>query len=125
MKFYNVDFEPVGKRGKCRDDESLLDCAHRLGVGIISLCGGLGKFHCCKIQILKGSVSKLTSNELESFSSQELKGGYRLACQTYINSDCKVRIPLESLTTSQRIQIEGQEILSHTNIISISVGFAG
>jgi len=110
MKFYNVDFEPVGKRGKCRDDESLLDCAHRLGVGIISLCGGLGKFHCCKIQILKGSVSKLTSNELESFSSQELKGGYRLACQTYINSDCKVRIPLESLTTSQRIQIEGQEI---------------
>ena len=110
IKFYDVDFEPVGKRGKCRDDESLLECAHQLGVGIISLCGGLGKFHCCKIQILKGFVSKLTSNELESFSSQELKGGYRLACQTYINSDCKVRIPLESLTTPQRIQVEGPEI---------------
>ncbi len=110
MRFYNVDFEPVGKRGKCRDNESLLDCAHRLGVGIISLCGGLGKFHCCKIQILKGSVSKPTSNELESFSSQELKDGCRLACQAYINSDCKVRIPLESLTTPQRIQVEGPEI---------------
>ena len=110
MRFYNVDFEPVGRRGKCRDDESLLDCAHRLGVGIVSLCGGRGKFHCCKIQILKGSTSKPTKSELESFSPQELKDGYRLACQTYINSDCKVRVPLESLTTPQRIQLEGLEV---------------
>jgi uncharacterized 2Fe-2S/4Fe-4S cluster protein (DUF4445 family) len=110
MKFYHVDFEPVGRRGKCRHDESLLDCARRLGVGIISLCGGLGKFHCCKVQILKGSLSEPTSNELESFSPQELKDGYRLACQTYVTSDCKVRIPLESLTTPQRIQVEGLEV---------------
>ena len=110
MKLYNVNFKPIGKKGECRDGESLLDCAHRFGVGIISLCGGLGKFNCCKVQILKGSVSKPTSNEFKSFSSQELSDGYRLACQTYINSDCNVRIPFESLTTSQRIQVEGPEV---------------
>jgi len=110
MKFYNVDFEPVGKRGKCRDDESLLNCIRRLGICIVSLCAGVGKCHGCKVQILRGSVSESTSNERQSFSSQELKDGYRLACQTYVASDCQVHIPLESLTTPQRIQVEGQEV---------------
>jgi len=80
MNFFNVDFEPVGKRGKCRDDESLLNCARRSGIGIVSLCGGRGKCHDCKVQILRGSTSKPTSNERESFSPQELRDGYRLAC---------------------------------------------
>lgn len=110
MKFYNVDFEPIGKKGKCSDDESLLECAHRLGIGIISLCGGIGKFNCCKVQILKGTVSKPTSNELKSFSYQQLKDGYRLACQTHVKSDCNVKIPLESLNVSQRIQLDGPEV---------------
>jgi len=106
---YNVDFEQLGIRAKCHHDESLLDCAHRSGVGIISLCGGTGRFRCCKIQILSGSAKEPTSNELEGFSSEELKQGYRLACQTYITSDCKVRIPLESLATPQRIQLKTVE----------------
>lgn len=113
MNFYNVDFEPVGKRGKCRDDESLLDCARRLGIGMVSLCGGRGKCHDCKVQILRGSTSKPTSNERESFSPQELRDDYRLACQTYVASDCQVQIPLESVTTPQRIQVEGQEVSVH------------
>ena len=113
MKFYNVNFEPVGKRGKCRDDESLLDCARRLGIGMVSLCGGRGKCHDCKVQILRGSTSKPTSNERESFSPQELRDDYRLACQTYVASDCQVQIPLESVTTPQRIQVEGQEVSVH------------
>jgi len=113
MKFYNVDFEPVGKRGKCRDDESLLNCARRSGIGIVSLCGGRGKCYDCKVQILRGSTSKPTSNERGSFSLQELRDGYRLACQTYVASDCQVQIPLESVTTPQRIQVEGQEVSVH------------
>ena len=110
MKFYNVDFEPVGKRGQCRYDESLLNCIRRLEIGIVGLCGGVGKCHACKVQILRGFVSESTSNERESFSPQKLKDGYRLACQTYVASDCQVHIPLESLTTPQRIQVEGQEV---------------
>ena len=110
MNSYTIDFEPVGKRGKCSPDKTILDCARHSGVGIISLCGGTGRFCCCKVQILTGSVKEPTPSELECFSSEELKDGYRLACQTYLTSDCKVRIPFESLTTPQRIQLEAIDV---------------
>jgi len=107
MMLYQIDFEPVGRRGQCPGDKSLLDCAHQLGVGIFSICGGHGKCHSCKVQILTGSVSEPTSSELEVFSSQEIEDGYRLACQTYPTSDCKLSVPPESMTTPQRMQVEG------------------
>jgi uncharacterized 2Fe-2S/4Fe-4S cluster protein (DUF4445 family) len=110
MKACTVDFEPVGRRGKCQKNESLLACAGRLGAGINSICGGRGTCHSCKVQVLSGTVSEPTSNELETFTSQELKGGWRLACQIYPISDCKLTVPPESMTTMQRIQVEGLEI---------------
>jgi len=50
---------------------------------------------------------------LDAFSLQELKDGWRLACQTYPRSDCKLGIPSESMTTLQRTQVEGLEIAVH------------
>ena len=113
MTACTIDFEPVGLRGKCRRNESLLACARRLGLGISSICGGKGTCHSCKVQVLSGTVSKPTSNELDAFTSQELKGGRRLACQTYPASDCKLTVPPESMTTPQRVQVEGLEITVH------------
>lgn len=110
MDAYNIDFEPVGRRGKCQKNESLLVCAGTLGVGISSICGGRGTCHSCKVQVLSGTVSEPTSSELETFNSQELKEGWRLACQTYPISDCKLNVPPESMTTLQRTQVEGLEI---------------
>jgi uncharacterized 2Fe-2S/4Fe-4S cluster protein (DUF4445 family) len=110
MAEYTIDFEPLGRRGRCQEDESLLACAHRLGVGIASVCGGQGACQSCKIQISSGTISQPTSSELETFSPQELKAGWRLACQTYPHSDCKLSLPAESMTTPQRIQVEGLEL---------------
>jgi len=110
MADFTIDFEPVGLRGKCRKKESLLGCARRLGVGINSICGGKGTCHACKVQVLSGTVSKPTPNELETFSRREIKGGWRLACQTYPASDCKIAVPAESMTTPQRLQVEGLEV---------------
>ncbi len=110
MAEYTVDFQPAGRRGKCQKDESLLACARRLGVGIASLCGSQGTCQCCKVQILSGTASEPTSCELEAFSPQELRGGWRLACQTYPTSNCKISLPAESMTTTQRLQVEGLEI---------------
>ena len=104
---YQIDFEPVGRRGQCPGDKSLLDCAHQLGVGIFSICGGHGKCHSCKVQVLGGSISEPTPREREVFSSQELEDGWRLACQTYPTSDYKLSVPPESMTTPQRMQVEG------------------
>ena len=113
MTACKIDFEPVGLRGKCRGNESLLACARQLGVDISSICGARGTCHSCKVQVLSGTVSKPTSNELEAFTSQELKGGWRLACQTYPTSDCRLIVPAESMTTPQRLQVEGLEITVH------------
>ena len=110
MTACNIDFEPVGRRGECQRNESLLTCARRLGVGISSICGGKGTCHSCQVQVLSGTVSKPTSNEREAFTSQELKPGWRLACQTYPRSDVKLNVPAESMTTPQRVQVEGLEI---------------
>jgi uncharacterized 2Fe-2S/4Fe-4S cluster protein (DUF4445 family) len=110
MADFTIDFEPVGRRGKCGKKESLLACAHRLGVGISSICGGEGICHACKVQVLSGTISKPTPNEHEAFTSQELKDGWRLACQTYPASNCKIAVPAESMTTPQRVQVEGLEV---------------
>ena len=110
MTAFAIDFEPVGRRGDCRKNESLLACGRRLGVGINSVCGGKGTCHACKVQVLSGTVSKPTPNEHETFNSQELKEGWRLACQTYPTGDCKIAVPAESMTTPQRLQVEGLEV---------------
>lgn len=113
MADFTIDFEPVGLRGKCRKNESLLACARRLGVGISSICSGKGTCHACKVQVLSGTASKPTPNELETFSHREIKGGWRLACQTYPTGDCKIAVPVESMTTPQRLQVEGVEVKVH------------
>ena len=110
MAACTIDFEPVGRRGGCQRNEPLLACARRLGMGISSICGGKGTCHSCRVQLLKGTVSKPTHSETKTFSPPELKAGWRLACQTYPTSDCKLMVPAESMTTPQRLQVEGLEV---------------
>lgn len=107
MKVHYIDFEPLGRRGQCHAGDSILDCARQTGVGINSVCGGYGTCESCKVQVISGTVSEPTSSELGTFSKQELHDGWRLACQTFPESDCKLHIPSESMTSSQRTQIEG------------------
>jgi len=108
---HTIDFEPLGRRGECHSSESLLDCARKVGVGINSLCGGRGQCRCGKVQVISGTVSEPTSNDLEAFSPQELREGWRLACQTYPGSDCKIKVPPKSMTTQQRVQVEGLDLV--------------
>jgi len=110
MTAFTIDFEPVGRRGECKKNESLLTCAHQLGVGISSICSGKGTCHSCKVQVVSGSVSKPRPSEFEVFTSQELKRGWRLACQVHPAGNCKIAVPAESMTTMQRLQVEGLEV---------------
>lgn len=80
---FAVDFEPVGRRGNCPEDQSILECARRLNVDILSLCGGAGACHRCKVQVISGNVSDLTAKEKSALSERELNQNYRLACLTY------------------------------------------
>jgi uncharacterized 2Fe-2S/4Fe-4S cluster protein (DUF4445 family) len=104
-----IDFEPVGRRGECPKDETLQECARLLGVGLTSLCGGVGKCGQCIVQIVDGDVSPPTPEDAEYLTPHAITQGYCLACRTVPLTDCRVRVPLESLTSPQRMQIEGEE----------------
>ena len=60
---YTIDFQPVGRRGKCPSDLSLLECARRLNVDLVSLCGGVRNCGRCKVQVIAGDVSESTADE--------------------------------------------------------------
>jgi uncharacterized 2Fe-2S/4Fe-4S cluster protein (DUF4445 family) len=107
---YRIDFEPVGRRGECPPGASLLDCARQLGVDLVNLCGGSGSCGRCKIQVLTGDVPAPMPGEEELLTASELAEGYRLACRVIPQSDCKVRVPPDSLSTPQRTQVEGIEM---------------
>src|SRR5512134_1984506 len=110
MTLFTIDFEPVGRRGECPNDQSLLDCARQLNVDIVSICGGIGNCERCKVQVITGQVSKATLEEEASLTKDELAQGYRLACQAYPLSDVRLHVPPESLTAPQRTQVEGLEV---------------
>ena len=107
---FKIDFEPIGRRGACSSQQSLLDAARQLVVDLVSLCGDQGTCGHCKVQILSGRVTPLTASEQSTLSAQELAQGYRLACQTRPLSDVSLRVPPESLSIPQRTQVEGLEV---------------
>ena len=110
MSTFTIDFEPVGRRGECGDDRSLLDCARQLSVDLVSICGGIGNCERCKVQVVSGRVSKPTLEEEASLTREEIAQGYRLACQAYPLSDVRLHVPPNSLSAPQRTQVEGLEV---------------
>jgi uncharacterized 2Fe-2S/4Fe-4S cluster protein (DUF4445 family) len=107
---YNVEFEPVGRRGGCPEGNSLLECARLLNVDLIGMCGGVGTCRRCRIQVVSGAVSPPTSADRDSFTEVELDHGCRLACTAFPQSDIRVLVPPESLSAPQRMQVEGLDL---------------
>jgi uncharacterized 2Fe-2S/4Fe-4S cluster protein (DUF4445 family) len=107
---HQIELQPVGRRGSCHAGETLLACAHRLGVELAGLCGGLGKCRSCKIRVMEGRFSEATPAERKAFTEEELENGWRLACQAYQQDDCRVNVPPESLGMQQRLQVEGRDM---------------
>lgn len=110
MTGYNVYFEPSAKSSTFTAGQSILEIARTLNIGINNICGGTGTCGRCVIRVIKGKVSPVTENEHKLLGAEKLSAGFRLACQTKIEGNCRISIPLESLSTLQRAQVEGVEI---------------
>lgn len=102
-----VDMEPVGRRAEIPTGSSLLNAAQAAGIGLVSLCGGEGWCESCIVRLADGELSPVTAAERDVLSAEQLAAGYRLACQAIPATDVKIDIPPESLTTPQRLQVEG------------------
>lgn len=110
-----IDFEPIGSRVEVERGSTLLEAAQQAGIEVIALCGGMGSCGTCRMRPLAGRVSDLTSTEQETLEQEEIEGGIRLGCQMHALSDLKVEIPASSLTTPQRLQIEGMRLARRLN----------
>ncbi|MRS05634.1 DUF4445 domain-containing protein, partial [bacterium] len=104
-----VDFEPIGKRIQISDGASLLTAAQKIGADLNAICGGIGICGSCLVRRISGSLTPLTGMEKDILNSDQIRHEYRLACQAYPVGDVKIEIPPESLTSLQRMQIDGQE----------------
>jgi uncharacterized 2Fe-2S/4Fe-4S cluster protein (DUF4445 family) len=104
-----IDMEPVGRRVRIEAGSTLLAGAQKAGVELIAICGGSGTCNSCLVRLVSGELSPPTLVETEALDREEIEAGYRLACQAVPLSNTKIYIPPDSLTTPQRLQIEGQE----------------
>jgi uncharacterized 2Fe-2S/4Fe-4S cluster protein (DUF4445 family) len=107
---FNIEFQPVGRRGQFQAGQSILDCGRALGIGISSVCGGKGTCGKCRVQVVSGACGAPRDREIDAFSPPQLAAGWRLACQCFPTGDSVVHVPVESMTTPQRTQLEGLDI---------------
>ncbi|MBT8342012.1 MAG: DUF4445 domain-containing protein [Desulfatitalea sp.] len=107
MSAWNINIQPLSRRGHCCSEHSLFDFCLDMDANLVGLCGGGGSCGRCIVQIISGKTSDPTDAEKKALTEKDLQDGYRLACQTYPQSDLIVNIPPESLTAPQRLQVDG------------------
>ncbi len=116
-----VEFQPVGRRIEVKRGTTILAASQMAGVGLESLCGGEGWCEGCRVRLVEGELNPPTQSELDVFSKAEIGSGFRLACQSIPQGDISIDIPPESLTTPQRLQVEGRQVDIEFNPIIKSV----
>jgi uncharacterized 2Fe-2S/4Fe-4S cluster protein (DUF4445 family) len=104
-----VDMQPVGRRIEIESGKTLLEAARESGVGLVSLCGGEGWCLSCLVKVASGVVNPISQSEKDYLGEEELAAGFRLACQVIPQTDVRIDIPPESLSTPQRLQVEGND----------------
>ncbi|MHA1583101.1 MAG: ASKHA domain-containing protein [Candidatus Baldrarchaeia archaeon] len=103
-----IVFEPDGLRSNVKFGVTILEAAKICGIKIRSECGGHG--FCAKCKVIAKTPEGLTSlseREKELLSDQEIKKGYRLACQAYIKGNTVIYVPEESRIAKRKTLIEG------------------
>ncbi|MBA7506677.1 Na(+)-translocating NADH-quinone reductase subunit F [subsurface metagenome] len=86
------------------------------GIPLDSPCGGQGTCLKCRAQI-SGVSEKFTELEREKLSAEELRSGWRLACQVTIEAPGEVRLPeIEVFRAKASFSLLGEEIPLQPNV---------
>jgi len=81
--------------------KTLLTALLEEGIAIPSPCGGKATCKQCKVQVVEGG-GEILETDKATFSSRQLKEGWRLSCQCKVRNDLKLKIP-ESLLTLREL----------------------
>lgn len=111
-----VIFQPSGRRGYIEEGKTIKEASRKLGVDIEGICGDNATCGKCKIRVEEGffekygieskteHLSSIGEAERKLFKAQEVRDGYRLACQTIIRGDIVVFVPEESRAGKQVVR---------------------
>lgn len=89
----------ASKKVKVNRDDRLMDALAEQNIELDSVCGGGGICGCCRVKLLNAEQSVLLDHlsDHDTLPDEELKQGYRLACQLSVDSNMKIEVPDELL----------------------------
>ncbi|TEU03416.1 DUF4445 domain-containing protein [Candidatus Aerophobetes bacterium] len=102
-KKVKVIFYPKEKIVEVDKGTNLWEAANQAGVYINSVCGGDGICGKCRLILKKGAVQTKSTTLL---TRDEVKKGYILACQTRVEEDVIVEVPVESRQKKRKILVD-------------------
>jgi len=112
-----VVFQPQGRKVYVLSGTSLLEAAGRAGIIIQTPCGGQGTCGKCKVKVHSGSC-EIKNRQEEGLTGEQFNEGYRLACQTVVQSDAVIEIPREAtFENEQQILTDYSEHDEHVEAI--------
>ncbi|MEK7399639.1 MAG: 2Fe-2S iron-sulfur cluster-binding protein, partial [Candidatus Poribacteria bacterium] len=123
MSKYVVKFSPDNKTVNVEDGKTIAESADIVGIAIDSPCGGNGTCGKCKVIVSAGNLEPPNEAEETFFTEDELKEGYKLACQTLVTCDMEVFVPEDSRIRAIKILSTGtgREVRLHPNISKVYV----
>jgi len=99
--------ENINATVKVPTNTLLADAAHLAGIDIGQPCGGQGRCGRCAVKANEGNVRRRSTLRL---SSQDVKQGYALACQSVVEGDVSIYVPpqekIERRLTTDRVVAE-------------------
>ncbi|MBE0477553.1 DUF4445 domain-containing protein [Candidatus Aerophobetes bacterium] len=105
-----VSFLPSGRKLTTIKLTNLKDIIFRANLNFSFPCGGKGSCGKCKVKI-KGNINSPTQKE-KKLIPEDLKKGYRLACQVILKGDARVEFLKSSLiSTLQILTLNSKEII--------------
>ncbi|TGE32462.1 ASKHA domain-containing protein [Desulfosporosinus sp. Sb-LF] len=93
MPPFQIKFMPENRIIEADNGTSLLNAAAKAEIFIKSGCGGKGTCGACKVIVLSGNPLVTGTGNL---TPEQISKGFRLACQTLIQGDMTIEVPLES-----------------------------
>ena len=89
---------------------SLYMALQKAKIAFSAPCSGTGICGACKIKLIEGNL-EITKKDRRLLSDEELKEGFRLACQAYPVSSCSIMIPGEELVAVTDYRIMEKPLL--------------
>lgn len=95
-----VDETGARKKIKVNRDERLMDALVEQNIDLDSVCGGGGICGCCRVKLLNAEQNILLDHlsDHDTLDDEELKQGYRLACQLSVDANMSIEVPDELLS---------------------------